>query len=264
MTAAFRYYPDRDSLMAAAADQFVRLAAAAIGARGRFTVALSGGSTPKGMYRLLGAEPRSAQVDWSKINVFWGDERCVPPDDPASNYRLAREALLDLVPIPSQNIFRMLGEAPPERAAEEYERILRSELPANGAAGRFDLILLGMGDNGHTASLFPGLPAVRERLRWVMAEYVEEVSMWRLTLTPVVINAAANVSFLVSGEDKAEMLARVIEGPVDVDRLPAQVVRPVNGQLRWLVDEPAARRLQHDDRFAEIEQRVGRGGDATS
>jgi 6-phosphogluconolactonase len=241
--------PTSDALMHAAADAFVSSAAQAIRASGRCVVALSGGSTPKRLFALLAADPYATRIDWPHIHLLWGDERCVPPDDPQSNYRMTREALLDHVPVPQANVHRIRGEDSPAAAADAYERELRemfrtpSGPPQLTPGARFDLILLGMGDNGHTASLFPGLTAVREATRWVMAEYVGEVSMWRVTLTPVVINAAAEIVFLASGSEKAAMLQRVLEGPHQPDALPAQVVAPRDGRLRWLIDADAAARL---------------------
>jgi 6-phosphogluconolactonase len=231
-------YPTPAALASAAAEAFVSAAAEAIAARGRFLVALSGGSTPKALYALLAEPKRAAQIDWSRVHVLWGDERCVPPDDPASNFRMAREVLLDHVAIPPAQIHRMRGEDDPRTAAAGYERELRALFPA--AVPRFDLVLLGLGDNGHTASLFPGLSAVHESARWVVAEHVAEVGMWRLTLTPVAINAAAAILFLVAGRDKAAMLARVLQGPRDIDARPAQAIAPVAGRLCWLVDAAAA------------------------
>ena len=233
-----RVYSTPAALAAAAAEAFVTAASVAVEARGRFVVALSGGSTPKALYTLLAEPGRAAQVDWSRVHLVWGDERCVPPDDPASNFRMAREALLDHVPIPAAQIHRMRGEDDPRTAAAAYERELRALFPE--MSSRFDLVLLGLGDNGHTASLFPGLSAVHESARWVVAEHVSEVGMWRLTLTPAAINAAAEILFLVAGREKAAMLARVVEGPRDVDVRPAQVVAPTEGRLCWLVDEAAA------------------------
>ncbi len=223
-----RVLPTPAAVAEAAAE---RVVAAAARASRRFAIALSGGSTPAALYRLLVAKP----IDWARVHVFFGDERCVPPDDPASNYRMAREALLDHVPIPPANVHRMRGEDPPAAAAEAYEREVRATVE------RFDLVLLGMGDNGHTASLFPGLTAVRETERWVVAEYVGEVGMWRVTLTPPAINAAAEVLFLVAGAGKVAMLPRVLEGPRDPDLLPAQAVR--RERVTWLVDAAAAASL---------------------
>ena len=237
-------FPTLERLARAAAGQFVHVASQAIAANGTFSVALSGGSTPRPVYSRLASEAFAKRVDWANVHVFWGDERCVPPDDPQSNYRMARDALLDAVPLPRENIHRIRGEDKPESAAAAYERELRTffgtgpdgKTPATG----FDLIFLGMGDDGHTASLFPGSPAVRETVRWVSAQYVEAASMWRITLTPVIINAARNITFLVSGGDKAQRLRDVLEGPEQPEVLPAQAIKPVQGRLLWLVDEAAA------------------------
>ncbi len=237
-----RVVPDPASLAESAAEAFVRLTSAAIAVRGRFTVALSGGHTPRALYELLATSRFASRIDWSRVYVFWGDERCVPPDDPQSNYRMAREMLLDRVPLPADNIYRMKGELEPNQAAADYDLLLR-EFWGN-RLGVFDLVLLGLGENGHTASLFPGMPAVHEQVRWVLAQYVREVQTWRLTLTPVVINAAANVLFLVEGTSKANVLRQVLQGPYQPDRLPAQIVRPTHGKPTWLVDVAAAAELE--------------------
>ncbi len=236
---------DGDALMTAAAETVVRAAAEAIEESGRFTLALSGGTTPKRLFQLLATPGYAARIDWTHVHACFGDERCVPPNDPASNYRMAREALLDRVPIPPGQVHRMRGEDDPVTAAADYERQLREVV---GNRTRLDLVLLGMGDNGHTASLFPGLTAVHEHTRWVVAEHIAEVGMWRITLTPAAINAAAEVVFLVSGAGKAPMLARVLEGPRQPDVLPAQVVAPTKGTLRWLVDAAAAAQLKQEAR----------------
>ncbi len=241
-------YPDLDSLVVGAADLIADLAVRGIAERGRFTIALAGGNTPKPIYARLATPGYAERIDWTKVEIFFGDERCVPPEDPRSNYQMARAALCDHVPIPPANIHRMRGEETPEQAALSYAAELQACFGGNASAGGpppdgFDLVLLGMGDNGHTASIFPGLAAVTERSRWVMAQYVEVMGMWRVTLTPVVINAARNVAFLVSGADKAEMLHRVLEGPYDPVVLPAQVIRPTGGEVHWLVERSAAARL---------------------
>ncbi len=235
-------------LSLAAADEFARRADAAVGARGAFTVALSGGSTPRGLYEVLagdGPAPFRQQVPWAHIHVFWGDERHVPPDHPESNYGTAREALLSRVPILPEHIHRIPAERPEAgQAAEEYARTLRAYFRlADGQWPRFDLVLLGMGPDGHTASLFPGSPVLRERARLVCAPWVERLCAYRITLTPPVLNHAACVLFLVAGEDKADTLRAVLHGEFQPDRLPAQVVRPTHGELMWLVDQAAARRL---------------------
>ena len=247
MTASIEVFATSDALAHAAADRFVSAAAAAIQASRRFTVALSGGATPKTLYTRLATEPYVSRVQWPFVHWFWSDERCVPPDDPASNYRMAREWLLDRVPASDATVHRIRGEDDPTAAAAAYERTLRESFAAPAIA-RFDLVLLGMGVDGHTASLFPGGAAVRERERWVMADYVNALSMWRVTLTPVVINAAAEVAFLVTGRAKAKTLHRALEGPFRPDALPAQVVAPSNGQARWLVDAAAAGELSEQVR----------------
>ena len=237
-----KVYPDAASLARAAGEHFIALAGEAVAARRRFAVALASGSTPRATYALLASPEFAGRVDWPSVHVFWGDERCVPPDHFDSNYAMAREALLDQVPLPARNIHRIRGEIEPERAANEYERTLRAFFtrPPGGSAGRFDLVLLGMGNDGHTASLFPGLAALHEGVRWVVAHYVDKLSVWRVTLTPVIINAAAHVTFLASGASKAERLREVLVGPNQPDVLPVQIVRPTSGHLLWLVDAAAA------------------------
>lgn len=242
-------YPDDASLIKAAADLIIESAAQAITARGRFTLALSGGSTPRPVYARLATADYRERIDWSKVQIFFGDERCVPPEDPQSNYRMVRTALLDQVPIPPGNIHRIRGEDAPEKAAAGYTDVLQHTFGGNTVIGGpppegFDLILLGMGDNGHTGSLFPGLAAVTETVRWVVALYIEVVGMWRVTLTPVIINAARQVAFLVSGAEKAAMLQRVLEGPYQPVVLPSQIIKPVAGELLWLLDAPAAANLR--------------------
>lgn len=248
---SFKTFRDNETLIQAAAEKFVQLGAEGIEKNGRFTVALSGGSTPRPLYTLLAAGKFSGAIDWSCVHLFWGDERCVPPDDPGSNYRMVRESLLDGIPIPAENVHRIHGEKDPELAAAGYERELRAFFGSAGMDGPpragFDLVLLGMGEDGHTASLFPGLPAVTERIRWVMAQFVQAVSMWRITLTPVVINAAKHVIFLVTGPEKAERLRDALEKPFQPEVLPVQMIKPVHGQLFWLVDEAAARCLKRSD-----------------
>ena len=238
---------DPAALARAVAQHVAASAAAAIAARGRFLLALAGGSTPGAAYATLASEEFIHRIEWPRVQVLWGDERCVPPEDPRSNYRMAREALLDRVPLPPANIHRIRGEDEPTQAAAGYEKLLRELLGSEGpdelATAGPDLVLLGLGGDGHTASLFPGKAAVRETVRWVAAEFIEAVGLWRITLTPVVINAARHVSFVVSGTAKAERLYQVLEGPRFPERLPAQVVSPTHGQLTWLVDEAAAARL---------------------
>jgi 6-phosphogluconolactonase len=242
-------FPTSDALTARAAECFVAVATTAIRTTGRFVLALSGGATPRALYGRLASQGYHSRVNWPHAHVFWGDERCVPADDAASNARMAREALLDHVPVPSENVHVIRGQDDPAGAAAAYETELRALFGTAAGAptlvpgARFDLVLLGLGEDGHTASLFPGMAAVRETERWVMAEYIPAVSMWRVTLTPVVINAAAEIVFLVSGREKAPILHRVLEGPADPHLLPAQMIAPTAGRLRWLVDSDAAANL---------------------
>jgi 6-phosphogluconolactonase len=249
---AIRIYRDAEELALKAARHFARLADQYVLGCGRFTVALSGGSTPKAMFSRLAAEPFLDTVPWSSIYFFWGDERCVPPDHPESNYRMTREALLSKVPVPAENIFRIPAENPDhERAAEEYSNTLRMFfLTGPGATRtgtaplatlpRFDLVFLGMGADGHTASLFPGTTALQAGNQIAVASYVEKLSAQRITLTAATINNARNITFLAAGADKAATLKAVLEGPPQPELYPSQLIRPGNGSLLWMVDEAAA------------------------
>ena len=222
----------------AAADRFVEIGRAAIDERGRFSVALSGGSTPKRAYELLAGEDYRDKLDWSKSHIFFGDERCVPPDDAESNYRMANEAMLSRVALPARNIHRIQGVGDPVANARLYEDELRTFF--NDAAWpRFDFVLLGMGDDGHTASLFPGSAALKEQQAWVAANWVEKFKAYRITLTLPAINHAAHIAFLVTGESKAERLAEVLSGENVPEPLPSQLIKPVNGSLEWLIDKAA-------------------------
>jgi 6-phosphogluconolactonase len=218
-----------------AADAFESACDAAIRVRGGFAVALSGGKTPRAMLETLGERP----LDWSRIHFFWSDERCVPPDDPNSNYGMARAALLDRAEVPGSNVHRMKGELDPQEGARDYAEQLRVFFSAPPI---FDLVYLGLGPDGHTASLFPGTTALRVADEACVANRVDGpvASPWRLTLTYPAINAARRVLFLVEGSEKAEILKQVVEGPRDVERYPAQGVAPANGDLVWLVDAAAA------------------------
>lgn len=239
-----RVFPDADLLKRAAAEHIITHCEASINAQGYFSIALSGGSTPKTVYELLTDKAFSRYVDWEHTHIFWGDERCVPPDHTDSNYRMARLTLLDNVPLPVTNIHRIKGELDPAQAAADYEQTLRQFFARRRDGNvRFDLILLGMGDDGHTASLFPGTPALEETERLVVENYVEKLDSWRITLTAPVINAADRVTFLVTGKSKADILQQVLEGPYQPHELPSQLVQPVSGNLLWMVDEPAAARL---------------------
>ncbi len=240
-------YPDPVLLAEAAARHVLEVTRAAAAAHRQASIALSGGSTPRLLYERLAQPDIAEQIEWSNTHIFWGDERAVPPDDPASNYRMARETLLDHVPIPPENVHRISGEIEPPMAAAEYEGVLRSFFgsgpgPKGPQRTCFDLVLLGMGEDGHTASLFPGAEALQEKRRWVVAYYVDSVSAWRITLTPIVLNAAARILFLVSGANKADRLRQVLYGPSQSHRFPAQMIQPTQGRLIWLVDDAAAGR----------------------
>jgi len=226
-----------------AALEFQVRAKAAMEESGRFAVALSGGATPKRMLELLATPEYSTRIDWKRVHVFWSDERCVPPGDAGSNFGMAQQALLAHVPLPEANVHRMPGELDPQEGAAAYDQLLRAFLTATKP---FDLVYLGLGADGHTASLFPHSRALEERQRWCVANHVDDaaVATWRLTLTYPVINAARAVMFLVQGSDKADIVARVLRGPADVQTFPAQGVHPANGTLTWMLDAHAASKLQ--------------------
>jgi 6-phosphogluconolactonase len=231
-------YPDLESLSRAAAALLVRQVNRAVAARGRFSVALAGGATPRRTYELLAAPPHQDQVPWDRVHVFWGDERCVPLNDPRSNARLAKAAWLDRVPIPAAQIHPINCASDPAAAARQYEAQLREFFA--GQPPILDLVLLGLGKDGHTASLFPGTPALAESERWVAAVPVADQDLPRITLTAPLINQAAMVAFLVAEEGKAGVLREVLHGPRDPERLPAQLIQPHDGELLWLVDLAAA------------------------
>jgi len=232
----------KEELFRAAADIFCSLGSQAIRERGRYTVALSGGSTPRGLHQEL-VTNFSAQLPWDKVFFFWGDERHVPPDFPESNFRMAKETLLSKLPIPTDNVFRMPGELPDaNQGAALYQQTLREFLhPAPGQFPRFDFILLGLGPDGHIASLFPGTKALEERQHFVVGNWVEQHSTWRITLTYPVLNNAANVMFLVESSGKAEIVRKALKDPAA--NLPCQKVLPVDGELMWYVDQAAAAKL---------------------
>ena len=237
-----RRYGTLEELSQAAADEVCAVSKAAIQARGRFTWTLAGGSTPRRLYELLAQPPHSGQIDWPRVEIFFGDERGVPPDQPESNYRLARESLLDHVPLSPSCIHRIHGESPDLPAeARRYQDKMAAVfgIPSAQQPPALDLIILGLGVDGHTASLFPGQPALEETQRWFAASDSPQPPFRRITATVPLINAARNVIFLVSGADKAAALHQVLDGPRDPSRFPAQLVTPA-GRLVWLVDEAAA------------------------
>ncbi len=236
---------DLDALAQRAAGLFVQQSQQSQAGK-PFTVALSGGSTPRAFHSRLAAPPYRDAVDWSRVHFYWGDDRFVAPDDPESNFRMARETLLDKVPVREAQIHRIHTEMDdPAQAAELYADELRQEFGlAPGQLPRLDLVFLGMGPDGHTASLFPHTAALHVTDRLVVANYVPKLAAQRITMTAPVLNAAAVVAFVVAGPDKAEALASVLEGPRDPDQLPAQLIAPTSGALHWLVDRKAAVRLR--------------------
>ena len=229
-------FSDAQELARGAAEYFVARSGEAVAQKGFFTVALSGGSTPKVLYQLLAAEPFATQVPWDRTHFFWSDERHVPPDHPDSNYRMTYEAMLAHVPVPESNVHRIHGENPnAAEAADEYEKTLL----------QLDLVLLGLGTDGHTASIFPGSEVLHETARLVAAPWVEKLNTFRITMTLPLLNSGASVLFLVSSAEKAEIVKKVIEGP---KQYPAQFVQPTNGQLLWMLDKDAGSYLAADKR----------------
>jgi 6-phosphogluconolactonase len=244
LAADLRIVDDLRGLSQAAAEEFVTQATGTVRANGRFTVALSGGSTPKSLFSLLATNFHD-QLPWDKMFFFWGDERHVPPDNPESNYRMAYETLLSKVPVPAENVFRVRAENPDAgQAAADYEQTLREFFHLSaGAFPRFDLILLGMGPDGHTASLFPKTIALQDKSRLVVANWVDKFKTHRITFTLPVLNNAAVVNFLVGGADKAETVREVLEGSQPAELFPSKLVHPMNGRLMWMVDQAAAAAL---------------------
>lgn len=243
-SAELRKLTTPQDLFQAAAEELIHAAKESVTERGRFTIALSGGSTPRNLYTLIAANA-SGSLPWSEMFFFFGDERHVPADSPESNFRMANESLLSKVPVPPGNIFPIPAENPDaSAAAQAYEKALRDffATPA-GEIPRFDLILLGMGPDGHTASLFPESAALQEESRLVVANWVEKLNTHRITFTLSLINAARLVVFLVSGIDKAPALHEVFEGKEPGEKYPSKLVHPANGKLIWLVDRAAASEL---------------------
>lgn len=236
---------DAQALYVHAAEEIAHFAGEAVCMHGEFSLCLSGGSTPEATYELM-AERFHLSVDWKEVHFFWGDERCVPPDDPASNFAMANRTMLNRLELRPDQVHRIRGEEPPEQAARNYEKDLRSFFHLDeGEFPQFNLMLLGLGDNVHTASLFPGIPALRERERIAVAVEVDAPQRHRVTLTVPVINNSMRVMFLVTGENKAQAVKSAIEGPRDPDRFPAQLVAPDDGDVIWLLDRAAASLLSH-------------------
>lgn len=255
--AQIRVYKDADEVALKAVRRFARLADQYVLGSGIFTVALSGGSTPKAMFKLLAQSPFLETVPWESIYFFWGDERSVPPDHADSNYRMTYETLLSKVPIPEANIFRIEGENPDhDKAARDYADTLTnffltktqpSKTAPLSMVPRFDLVFLGMGPDGHTASLFPHTTALKNDSDIVVANFVEKFNTYRITLTARTINNARNVTFLAGGADKAEVLKNVLEGEYNPDLYPSQLINPTKGTLLWMIDEAAAAQLSSSE-----------------
>ncbi|HEY1256228.1 MAG TPA: 6-phosphogluconolactonase [Terracidiphilus sp.] len=248
-----KYYVEADpaALARRAAQYFVEMAGEAVAAQGCVRIAISGGSTPKAAFEALADpnQPWRSRMPWGKLELFWVDERCVPPGDAESNYRMTREALLDHVPLRPEQIHRIEGELEPEVAAARYESELRNSFRLEGAESpRFDLVALGMGNDGHTASIFPHTAAVHELGRLAVANHLPQKDAWRITLTWPVINHARSVFFLVAGREKAEILREVLMGPYDPERLPSQLIWPSSGILSLILDQDAAVLLPATDK----------------
>ncbi|HKX19830.1 MAG TPA: 6-phosphogluconolactonase [bacterium] len=245
--------PNLAAATADAAERTAKICERAVAARGACAIALSGGETPKPLFAQLAAEPYRSRIPWPRVRVFWGDERCVPPDDPRSNYRLAHELLLSKVAVPANHVYRMQGEtADHVAAAAAYAETLRAVLPRTADGWpRFDFVLLGLGDNAHTASLFPHSRALNERERAVVAEFVPDVGMWRMTLTVPVLTHVAETIVLAAGASKAEAVRASLEGP-PVPDVPGAFIRPVDGHAVWLLDAPAASRLTRRRPAADV------------
>jgi len=236
-------YENPELLSIAAAKWISDLIATTLKKQDRFTIALSGGNTPKKLLHLLAAAPYKEQIDWSKLHVFWGDERAVPFDDDRNNARMAYETLLNFVPVPQPQIHIMRTDISPEQSAVEYEKILHRYFPLNNVFS-FDLVLLGMGGDGHTLSLFPGTAVVHEEKAWVSSFFLKAQNMYRITLTKPIVNQSANVAFLVTGADKAHALEEVLHGNYNPDLYPSQLIQPENGKLHWFLDKDAASLLR--------------------
>lgn len=241
VNAEVRILADAAAIAKRAAEKFIDAAAAAAKEKGSFSVALAGGSTPKALYALLVSDALRGRLPWDKMQLFFGDERHVRPDHPDSNFRMATEAMISKSPLRAEQVHRIKAENPDaEQAARDYEQELRSHFKlADGEAPRFDLVLLGMGNEGHTLSLFPGTKALRDNGRLVMCNWVGKLFAERVTLTAPAVNNAAQVIFMVAGADKAPALKAVLEGPYEPEQLPAQLLQPKNGKLLWLVDAAA-------------------------
>ncbi len=239
-----KIYQDLEEVSRNAAQILAEAAKSAVYERGRFSLVLSGGNTPRRLYELLAEPPYRDQMPWNKTHVFWGDERCVPAGDERNNAHMARQTFLDDVPIPNEQIHPIVSTLPPIKAAEKYQDTLQEFF--RGHSPTFDFILLGLGENGHTASLFPETPVLDEKHFWVCEVYVPNLHMWRVTLTAPILNRARRIVFLVSGSSKAWVLNQVLNGPRSPEQLPAQLIQPQGGELLWLADQAASSLIQKD------------------
>lgn len=236
ITPEIKVVRDAPAVAREAADRIVEQSASVIAMEGKFSIALSGGSTPKVLFSLLAGDEYRSRIDWVNVHIYFGDERCVPPDSSESNYRMARETLLDHAPIPKENVHRIRGEIDPAEAAKEYGQLLEKHFGDGG----LDLTLLGMGPDGHTASLFPGTVALHETKHRCVANWVEKFGAWRVTMTALFLNRSSQIMILLEGASKAHRLHEVLEGPRDPERLPIQLMAPEQGKLTWIIDTAAA------------------------
>lgn len=239
-----KVYTDLNELSIAAANYIIAISNEAIGEKGKFTISLSGGNTPEKLYSILAQSPYREQIQWENTFVFWGDERCVPFDDSRNNAYQAKLVLLNKVPIPPANIYRIPVNLPPAKASAVYGREMKDFF--GEAPVCFDAMLLGLGENGHTASLFPGTNVLAEEEAGIRGIYVEEEKMYRITMTAPLINQAHRILFLVSGKNKADVLPKIISGPYDPEEYPAQLIKPIGGELRWFVDDDAASHIKQN------------------
>jgi 6-phosphogluconolactonase len=235
-------YKDGEELSQAVAKWIADLISDTLKRQDRFTIALSGGSTPLRLHKLLAAPPYKERIDWRRLHVFWGDERAVPFEDTRNNAKMAFDSLLNFVPVPPEQIHVMRTDILPEQSAAEYEKILHQYFPA--PATSFDLVLLGMGDDGHTLSLFPGTAVIHEEQAWAKAYFLPSQDMYRITLTKTIVNRSARVAFLTTGVAKAHALREVLKGLYNPDLYPSQEIKPENGELYWFIDEAAAQDLK--------------------
>ena len=236
MDPEIKVLPDSVEIAHEAAERIIAAARRAADEDRTFSLALAGGSTPKALYELLATAPYKSRIEWPRVEIFFGDERTVPPDHKDSNYKMAHEALLSKVPLPGDNVYRMKGELDPNEAAKQYGQMLKEKVGEDG----LDMVLLGMGDDGHTASLFPETAALDEAKHRCVANFVPKLDTWRITLTAPFINRSRDVLILVAGASKAARLAEVLEGPRDPRRLPVQLIQPAHGRTTWLTDVAAA------------------------